>query len=210
MTKSLYGVTSDTKTENVIPFRPTEEQPITLGFLKSVSVEDREIQKGDDAGTTKKVLVFRFESQDASRLFSHTEWDFTNRDEQHHGWLADNLNSRIGHIYTQYAKLPETGIGANASSFEEFIEAVSTAFNNLKDMAATPIWIKVAYSLKRPQDGLTFPQKPNFVEKAEKGKPTKLFINKQYETITQPQAIDATAGLAEQNSGEGSKDFPTF
>lgn len=186
-----FGISQETKSKNQVPFQPTEQHPITKGYLVDVYPDTREMKKDK---STRQVLVFEFKDAEKIRTHYHTEWDLDPSDEDFQSRM-DGLNSRIKHIYEEFAAFPVEGVGNKATNFEEFFAAVAEAFNkNGKD--GTPIykdvliWIKVSYNVSGGAKAqLGFPLFPNFIEKYRQGKDTTLWLNKKYETLKQPEPL---------------------
>ena len=182
------GIGSDVKSSNLVPFQPSAEAPITLGFLFEVKPE---IRKMKETQKERDVLTFHFIDEKNRRHHFHTEWDLDNGDKDFKVKL-DGLNRRIKHLYETFAVFPEAGIGKGAKTFKELFAAIATAFNNngagVPIYSKIPIWIKVTYNLKGgAKSTLGFPLSPNFVERFTAGIGTTLYINNKYETIEQPK-----------------------
>ena len=186
-----FGITKDTKSNNVVPFQPTELKPITSGYLIEVKADTRTLK--DES--TKNVLAFKFTDTEKKRFHTHLEWELDENDAKFDSKL-ETMQSKIKHIYEAYKPFPENGIGGKAKNIIEFFEEVAKAFNesgenNTPIYTNKPVWIKVAYSLSYPKGGLQIPYSPNFIEPLVQGKMTTLAINKKYETIIQPASSGA-------------------
>ena len=216
--KGMFGVTVDTKSSNLIPFIPTEHDPIPMAFLRKVESTIRDVQ-GDD----KNVLIFTFTDKDNKRTHQHTEWmldrwtDDDDRDKK-----INALNARIKHIYEAFAEFPSDGIGLEAESWKDFFDAVATAFNT-NGKEKTPIfsnvavWLKIAVSKNAVKKGLQIPYAPNFIEKVITNNGnivrTSLYINPKYETLKVKMDEVGTGSdnnaLFGNTGGGGAPEFPS-
>lgn len=208
---SMFGITTETKSKNNTPFQPTDQNPITLGYLVDVKRDTRELK----AGGSKEVVVFEFRDIEKVRTHYHTEWELDPTDDDFETRM-NGMKSRIKHIYEEFQAFPTNGIGATAQNFDEFFDAVITAFST-NGKEGTPIykdikiWVKVTYNIKSGAKAqLGFPLSPNFIERWREGKPTTLWVNKKYETLKQPESKAAAVGLPDNLAEQASGEFPTF
>ena len=121
----MFGITTETKSKNQIPFQPSEEYPITLGYLVNVKTDVRKIKKTDEDAA---VLVFEFKDIEKVRTHYHIEWRL-DPDDKDFKVKMDGMNARIKHLFEEYQAFPIEGIGTNAESFEDFFAQVAEAFN---------------------------------------------------------------------------------
>lgn len=195
-----FGITQETKSSNNIPFdapykdKETGKWKFPYGFLTAVVAEaEKETKKGK-----KTALTFTFKD-DKGHVFNHIEWGFEPTDEKAEKKI-EAMNTRIKHIYTQFAEFPTAGIGAKAKSFHDFFKAVAEAFTGKGEDAKPiyknadnkniPIWIKVIYG---QGNNVQFPYAPNFLEKVIPNQDCKLTVNLQYDVVEQKAA---TGGMA--------------
>lgn len=208
MTK--FGITEETKSKNLVPFKVTKEHPLNVGFLTKVIVE--EIEKKDQSKTN--ALVFYFTDEKNERSHREVEWILDETDAK----FTDKLNalqSRIKHIYEEFAPFPKGGIGTKAKDMLEFLKEIEIAFNINKDGKAIftniPIWIKLTYW----KGNLKFPYSPNFIEKVkvigDKRKETLLTVNPKYDKVENDADSSnkpTELGIVSDNSFQ--EDFPPF
>lgn len=210
MTK--FGITEETKSKNLVPFNVTTQHPINTGLLTKVVLE--EVKKKDE--TTTHALMFYFEDASKERNHRETEWLLDETDAKFNTKL-EALQSRIKHIYEEFAPFPKDGIGTGSANIMDFYKAIETAFNkNGKDGGAiftgVPIYLKLTWY----KGNLKFPYSPNFIEKIRKDdkgnmKPTNLVINPKYDTMDNDAASSTTpagGGITADNSF--AEDFPQF
>lgn len=184
---SGFGITQETKSENRVPFLAG----INKGML--VSVEKK--LKGKENAYT--VLAFTFKDVENIRTFEHVEWTL-NIDDEKFDVKMNGMNSRIKHLYEIYKPFPSEGIGTKAKNFDEFFDAVVTAFNTHDDGGKIftykkenkelfkVIWLKTVYNKKGE---INFPLSPNFVELIKENNQNQskvLVIDKRYDKIEQP------------------------
>lgn len=210
------GIDENVKSHNRIPFIPTNENPITKGFLTEVKSETREVKNGKNKGM-RSILVFTFMDIRREKTHEHVEWE-ANPSDPNFGKIYKGMQERIKHIFTTYAPFPTDIKGFK--SFKEFFDRLTTAFNT-GGAQGTPIyqgkptWIKVIYSLNG-NGQLGFPLSPNFVELVVEGRATNLFINKQYETLEQPKgtargsSLPGGGGASPDFANNPTTDFPSF
>jgi hypothetical protein len=186
--KGMFGVTTETRSSNLIPIIPTEADPIPVCFLTKVEATTRTVKD-----EVKHVCVFTFMDKNRKKTHQHTEWTvdaFTDDEDQQK--KMNFMNARIKHIYEAFAEFPVNGIGLQADSWEEFFKDVETAFNT-NGKEGTPIytnvavWLKICVTKSRPKDGFKLPYAPNFIERVITNNgnivATNLSINPKYETL---------------------------
>lgn len=181
-----FGVTTETKSKNSTPFNAG----ITKGILTEV--------KKELVGKTETkylVLTFVFKDAEGNRTYRHSEFAVIggdNIDKRKNG-----LNVRLKHIFEAFAPFPANGIGIGATSWEDFFDKVSAAFNTgnngnpifLREDGEKKIpvvaYLKVVYDKK---DNLGFPLSPNFIERVtadNTSAPKTIVIDKKYDRLEQ-------------------------
>lgn len=213
--KGKFGITEETKSKNAVPFKVTTAHPINAGFLIKVAFE--EITKKDETTTT--ALVFYFEDEKKERSHREVEWVLDEDDAKFAAKLAA-FQSRMKHIYEEFAPFPKAGIGTDAENMTDFYKALETAFNkNGKEgqpiFQNVPIWIKLTWY----KGNLKFPYAPNFIEKirisadGKTRKETNLVINPKFDVMDNDAKSGSTnAADAELPADPSSftEDFPSF
>ncbi len=196
VSKSKFGITEETKSKNLVPFNVSTQHPINQGLLTKVALE--EVKKKDE--TTTHALMFYFEDASKERNHRETEWLLDETDAKFTGKL-EALQSRIKHIYEEFAPFPKDGIGTGSATVMDFYKAIEIAFNtNGKD--GSPIYTNVPVYIKLTwyKGNLKFPYSPNFIEKirkdGEKLKPTNLVINPKYDVMDNDATSSGTSGGA--------------
>ena len=200
-----FGITKDTQGSSILPIPAPikldkKQHPYKTGYefpsCRLVKVHFNPAKEMTVQGVKEErpVLEFLFKDE-KNRQITHIEFpideaadDFSKKQE----WQ----NQRIMHIWEEtigVAKLPEEGIGTNATSFAEYFEAVANAFNAVKitdgdkEKVLYPtvyLYIKVTYNKDRVQ----LPIFPNFIQRAKNHKGEilsveKLDINPTYDKI---------------------------
>lgn len=184
-----FGVTAETKSKNTnTPFNPG----ITKGIL--IKVEKEEVGKE----TKYTVLSFTFKDIEGNRTYKHTEFAVTSGDKI--AERKEGLNVRLKHIFEAFTTFPITGMGNGATSWADFFEKCSIAFNTgnngkpifIREEAEKKIpivvYLKVVYSAKNKKDDLGFPIFPNFIEKVtaeNTSAPKTIVIDKKFDRLEQ-------------------------
>lgn len=204
-----FGVTEDVKSSNNVNY---EKGGFKKAFLTNIKFE--EVGKDEKKYLT---LAFYFVDIEGIKSFKHSEFAIAEDDTDFQKKL-NGMNSRIKHIWEQFATF--TPIGVGATSFQDFFEKVALAFstngaNNtpiFKDEKGKSIlvWIKLGYYGKKGD--IRFPLSPNFIERVKENnqtEPKSLTIDNRYDTIEQPQikkegTVMGTSGIntGTANSGD--------
>lgn len=212
VSKSKFGITEETKSKNTVPLKVTSLHPINSVLMTKVAFED--IKKKDE--TTTKAIVFYFEDASKERSHREAEWILDETDLKFNNKL-EAFQSRIKHIYDEFAPFPKDGIGKDALNLEEFYSAIEKAFNtNGKDgqpiFTNVPCYLKLVYY----KGNLKFPYAPNFIEKIRYDdkkniKLTNLVINPKYD-IVDNDAVTSNTTTTINNSSEFTEDtnFDSF
>jgi hypothetical protein len=197
-----FGIDKDTKQNNRViidvPFKDEVSGKWTfpLAILRKVEYDPKyETKKGE-----RKVLKFHFSDTKGQKTFTHIEWDFDPETDPKAEKKVEALNIRLKHIYTTYAKFPESGIGSKAKSFDGFFKAVEKAFN--EDNDGKPIYrtedsyklafIKVVWN----NGNRVLPYAPNFLEftTGQDKFPKTLEVNEKYDDVSNKTASTDFAG----------------
>lgn len=211
--KPKFGITEETKSKNLVPFKVTKSHPINAGVMTKVAFED--IEKKDTSIT--HALVFYFEDETKERSHREVEW-ILDEDDAKFANKLEAFQSRIKHIYEEFAPFPKEGIGTDAENMVDFYKAIEKAFNtNGKEgqpiYKSVPIWIKLTWY----KGNLKFPYSPNFIEKMRFGadkvrKETNLVINPKYDVMDNDVAT-SNAGAPTNIPADTSaftEEFPSF
>jgi hypothetical protein len=158
-----FGINADTKVKNTTPFSPG----IYKGYLTEV--------KQEEIGKDKKfnVLIFVFRDELGDRTYRHSEFPIED-DAEKRDVRLQGLYSRIGHIFTAFAPMPQEGLGTGATSFQDFFSKVANSFNT--GNAGKPVFVREEADKKFPvsvwlkltvdkKDNIGFPMSPNFIER---------------------------------------------
>lgn len=206
------SIGAEVRSQNRIPFLPTNERPFPIATLVSVEAATRTIKKN---GSIKQVLAFMFESVGdlaGVRTYEHIEWE-PDFNEEKFKTKYEGLQSRVKHIYEGFAAWPALKAGR---TFDTLFAAVAKAFNTggangAPIYAGKKVRLKLVYSIDYPAGGLAFPLTPNFVEPYVENKPTALFLNKQYESLEQQERRGARKVVgADSPYTAPPEEFPTF
>lgn len=200
--KPMFGITEETKDSNVVVISTAKKVEGDAMFpnnwkfpiarlVNVISNPALEKKNGD----TTAVLQFIFKTPEKEQ-FTHTEWEVDTTDAKFTD-KVEYMNIRIKHIYTTiFGTFPKEGIGAKASNFVEFFNAVKEAFDSvtierpskadtdktvkIRVYTTVSLFIKVTYY----KTNLKFPLAPNFLEKVIEGKPCKILtINTAYDDL---------------------------
>ncbi|MEK6881669.1 MAG: hypothetical protein AABY22_18765 [Nanoarchaeota archaeon] len=201
-----FGITNETRSKNAVPIPapkklPTGGYAFPVAVLKKVQCETIETKNGE-----KYCLCFYFETPDKERTHKEVMWPVDQEDEKYLKKI-EKINSSVAHIYTQFAPLPQGGVGTKAANFKEYFDEISKAFNtNGKDdtniFEGVKVWLKLTYY----QSNLQFPY-PNFIEKYVEGKGTTLGIDLKFDKIEQ-EAPKGAANLPTGDNGGFNEAFP--
>lgn len=209
---SQFGITSETKSKNSVPFKVTSQHPFTVGYITKVAFED--IKLKDES--IKQALVFYLEDEAKER--THKEIMFVLDDTN--AKFQENLayfQSKIKHIYEEFAPFPKDGIGTSATTLVEFYQAIEKAFNN-NGVDSKPVYLNVLcyFKLVWYRGYANFPLSPNFIERVRMNgnvrKETTLSVNPKYDKMDNDiKASSATNMPTPQGGTDGviiEDDFP--
>lgn len=195
-TKGKFGITEDMKSKNAIPFKVTSAHPINAGTLIKVAFE--EIKVKDKESTYG--LVFYFDDETKERSHREVEWLLDEDDKKFQGKLAA-FQSRMKHIYEEFAPFPKGGIATEALTVSDFYKGLEKAFNTngvegQPIFKNVPVWIKLTWY----KGNLKFPYSPNFIERIKVGgdklrKETNLVVNPKFDIMDN----DAVAGAGKSS-----------
>ncbi len=204
-----FGITEETKSKNSIPFKVTKDHPFNTCTITKIAFET--FDKKD--GTPTSALMIYLTSENKERTHKEIEWLLDDKDAKF-GDKLSAFQSRMKHIYEEFAPFPKDGIGIKSANVEEFFKAVETAFNT-NGMNGTPIYTdKLVYlKLVYYNGNLKFPYAPNFIEKVKildgnKRKETTLVINPKYDKVDNDATNKNTPSLLPENSNDFVEDFP--
>lgn len=211
---SKFGITEETKSKNLVPFNVTSKHPINVCTLTKVAYE--EVKKKDESITY--ALMFYFEDLTKERNHKEVEWLLDETDAKFTGKL-EAFQSRVKHIYEEFAPFPKDGIGKDAETLDVFYKAIEKAFNS-NGKEGQPIFKDVQVYLKLTwyKGNLKFPYSPNFIEKIrknEKGeaKATNLVINPKYDVMDNDATSGSTSNIPNLGSSsefQSEDSFPSF
>ena len=135
MSEMNFGINKDTRSEGSNLFaapvklkEPTKQFPNGYKFpvgklVNVVSDNEFETKNGKQA-----VVQFVFKGS-KNTIHTHTEWEVDSTDAKADVKLS-GMQGRIKHILEQTGlEMPKDGIGAKATSYEEFFDAVAKEFN---------------------------------------------------------------------------------
>lgn len=192
-----FSIGAETSSSNIVNF------PGGFNKAELVMVKAHEVGKGEQK---YPVLDFKFVSLDRINSFIHREFipkgkatAKENIDQNYitrKGWF----NSRVKHIFEQYATFPTEGLGKGVKGWGELFSKIAEVFNtgnNGKEIyfrrdgetvTCIPVWIKNTYS---SGGDIQFPLLPNFIEKITpetnaSGKPKTLEHTK-FDTFKMPE-----------------------
>lgn len=225
--KPMFGITKDTKANNVSPIRvakKVENDPrfpsgweFPIARLVNV-IANPEFEKKD--GSKVAIIDFVFKDVDG-RQYIHREWELETTDAKFSDKL-EYMQIRIKHIFvTIFSKFPDNGIGGGAGNFKEFFNIVAQTFNSItttegegEDAKKVKVYPKVSLYLKLTyyKKNLGFPLSPDFLEKVVKNQPCKILtINPVYDKL-EPQmgANNIPGAMGGGMTMEGSDELPTF
>lgn len=234
-----FGVTKETRTGSVVNLPAPSKLPaptpqFTTGYsfpvAKIVKISYNPAKEVTRNGVKETIPTLEYLFKDnKDRQFTHIEYpiDMTKDKAQD---MIQWLNERVMHIWNETLginRLPESGIGVGANSFEEYFKAVADTFNSVKyqdgdkEKVLYPtiaIYVKLTYN----QDRLQLPMFPNFIQRAvdDKNQPRPqeiLTINPNYDKLEPTERKKATNPYAtsggtnaEFGGGDTGADYSSF
>lgn len=214
-----FGITKDTKSKNATPLKvatkletATKQFPYGYEFPVASLVNVISNSEFDTKNGKTAVLQFIFRDSQGSQ-HTHIEFKIDETDAKFQSKM-EGMNVRIKHIFTAvFGSFPEEGLGTGATSFEQFFQKVSEAFNSKttedgkKVYANHPLYYKLTYY----KANLNFPLSPNFLERYHKDRACGLSINTRYDNL-EPKTASAGSmfGGLPGIGGEAPSDLPNF
>lgn len=198
-----FGIGADVTGKNAASF--------TAGFNRAdlVGVVAREIGKGD---SKYFVLDFKFVDPDRVKSFTHREFipkgksNTKQTEKENYDDRKMRFNTRIKHIWEEYAQFPSEPLGKGALSWNQLFTMVANSFNTSNnggpiymrkegDKSFTiPVWLKNTYD---NDNNIQLPMFPNFIERITpetnaSNKPKVLQINLKFDKMEQTKKLDNT------------------
>lgn len=207
----MFGMTKDVQSEGRVSFKG--------GIHRAIIAEVKKTKKKNKA-ETEEYVILEVVFKDLEGLASHSDLNFaiSTSDGKFKSKL-ETFNKHLKHIFETFFPFPTNGIGLTAKNFEEYIDALVTAFNTSrdgkpiymdKDGRHIPVWVKFVYDEK---NYLKVPTFPNFIELDKGEAPKKLQIDLKNDKIKQTEKSSGgdVGGLPGISGGiEGTQAYNDF